>query len=179
MTDEGFVNPQELMTRIGIQEGMQVADFGSGSGEIAIMIANLVGETGRVTALDVLPSALESVSAKAKRLDLKNVTSVRANLEVLGSSTLGDNSQDVVFLANILWQTSKKKEVLEEASRIVKSGGKISSVEWNKNENPAGPPTAMRIGAEELRALMERVGLAFVETFPAGGFHYGLLMKKP
>ena len=179
MTNEGFVNPQELVSRIGIQEGMHVADFGSGSGDLAIIMARRVGDAGRISALDVLPSAIESVQAKAKLADLKNITAARANLEILGSSGLEAGSQDVVFLANILWQSEKKKEILDEAARILKSGGIVAAVEWSPGESKAGPPSDMRIGAEQLRQFVESVNLQFVESFPAGALHYGLCAKKP
>ena len=179
MTEAGFLNPQELVSRVGVRAGMHVADFGSGSGDIAILMAKMVGEGGIVTALDVLASALESVSAKAKHLDLKNLVAVRANLETPGSSTLDDNSQDLIFMGNILWQSSKKKEILEEAKRILKSNGCIAAVEWNKDNNPAGPPASMRIDQEELKQLTQVVGFEFVETFRAGGYHYALIAKKP
>lgn len=178
MKEEGFLNPQELVARIGIREGMHVADFGSGSGDIAVIMARIVGEQGVIVALDVLPSALESVQAKAKSANLKNVIAIRSNLEVLGSSTLDDASQDMVFMGNILWQSQKKKEVLEEALRILKSGGLVATVEWNKDGGRTGPPLALRIGQEELKQLAALVGLEIVETFAAGAYHYGLIAKK-
>ena len=119
MPDTGFFNPQDIQSIIGITEGMQIADFGCGAGTIAIMMAKLTGAHGRVTAIDVLPSALESVQARAHHEKLTNVIAIRTNLEVPGASGLADASQDVVYLANILWQSSKQAEILAEPREIV------------------------------------------------------------
>lgn len=163
---------------MGVCPGMNIADFGSGSGEIAIVIAKIVGEKGQVTALDVMPSALESVQAKAKHEKLTNVNPVRANLELPHGSKLSDGSQDAVFLANILWQSQKKVEVLKEAMRILKHGSSLVAVEWKKKSGGLGPPDEMRMDEKGLQGLIEQAGLKFVSTFAAGSFHYGVLAKK-
>lgn len=178
MNEMGFLNPTELVSRIGVQEGMRIADFGSGSGDIAILLAKAVGEEGVVTAIDVLPSALESLKAKAESAELKNIFPIRANLEVVGGSTMDDNSQDMIFMANILWQSDKKKEIIGEASRILKSGGLAIAVEWTAGQIKAGPPENMKMDKEVLKMLMTSAGLQFVNDFPAGQFHYVLISKK-
>lgn len=163
---------------MGVCPGMNIADFGSGSGEIAVMMAKIVGNRGTITALDVMPSALESVQAKAKQHRLQNIVPVRANLEVLGGSKLADDSQDVVFLTNILWQSQKKQDVLMEAARVLKSGGTLTAVEWKKTQSAMGPPAQNRVGEEELQDLIKQSGLHFQKTFTAGSFHYGMLATK-
>ena len=177
MPDTGFFNPQELQQLIGIQEGMHVADFGSGSGEIAVMLARIVGPDGIITAIDVLPSAIESIQARTKHENLQNLHVVRADLEVPGSSRLPDASQDVVYLANILWQSPKKKEILMEAARVLKPGGVLAAVEWNQTQG-IGPPQEARVSQAMLEELIQSIGLATGGSFPAGAYHYGLIAKK-
>src|SRR3989344_1918040 len=167
MQDTGFFNPQEIHQHLKIHEGMQIADFGSGSGEIAVMMAKLVGPEGRVTAIDVLSTAIESVQARAKAAGLENVIPVRANLEVPNGSGLSDSSQDAVVAANILWQSPEPSAILREAARILKPGGTILAVEWKT-----------KLSVEKLTALIQEANLQVGETFPAGTFHYGLLAKK-
>lgn len=156
---------------------MKVADFGSGSGEIAVMLARIVGSDGIVTAIDVLPSAIESVVARAKHEHLENIKTVRADLDVPGSSKLSDDSQDVVYCANILWQSPEKANVIAEAARVLKSGGILATVEWNDKEG-LGPPQGSRVGHDALASMITGSGLTMMGDFPAGGYHYGLLAKK-
>ena len=177
MPDTGFFNPQELQQIVGIQEGMRVADFGSGSGELAAMLAAMVGQDGMVTAIDVLPSAIESIQARAKHKHLNNIEAVRADLEVLRSSKLADDSQNVVYLANILWQSDKKAEILFEATRVLKHGGTLVAIEWNQKQG-IGPPKGARITEGTLKALVSSAGLVPEKNFVAGAYHYGLIAKK-
>ena len=156
---------------------MRVADFGSGSGEIAVMLAAMVGTDGMVTAIDVLPGAIESVAARAKHKNFHNIEAVRADLEVLRSSKLADDSQDVVYLANILWQSDKKSEILLEAARVLKHGGTLVAIEWNQKHG-IGPPNGARITEDALKALVSLAGLVSEKNFAAGAYHYGLIAKK-
>src|SRR3989344_4977655 len=104
---------------------MMIADFGSGAGYFTILLAQRVGEDGRVYALDIQESALDNVRVKAKAAGLENVETARSNLEVPGSSGLADSSQDMVLLAHILFQSEQKKEIIREAVRVLKSGGML------------------------------------------------------
>ncbi|HZZ99287.1 MAG TPA: class I SAM-dependent methyltransferase, partial [Candidatus Paceibacterota bacterium] len=97
----GFLNPEEVIRDFGIAPGMIIADFGCGAGHIGILAAQAVGENGKVTAVDIMEDKLDSIRVRAKASGLNNIETVRANLEVLGSSGLPDNSQDMVILANI------------------------------------------------------------------------------
>src|SRR3989338_1534227 len=92
----GFMNPEKIAAEFGIKEGMMIADFGSGAGYFTILLGQRVGTSGKVSALDIQESALDNVRVKARAIGLENVETIRANLEVLGSSGLADNSQDIV-----------------------------------------------------------------------------------
>src|SRR3989344_173721 len=115
----GFMNPEVIVENFGLQPGMKVADFGSGAGYFTILMAKKVGEKGVVTALDIMESALETVRAKSSATGLKNLQTTRADLEVVGGSALPDNSQNVVLLANILFLSPKKEQIIQEASRVL------------------------------------------------------------
>ena len=60
---------KDALIRNGLKEGMSHLDVGSGTGAIAFMGQELVGESGRVIALD--PSA--GMLAEAKKLGVKNI----------------------------------------------------------------------------------------------------------
>jgi len=175
---EGIFNPQSVVATMDVREGMHIADFGCGSGHFTVLLAQVIGESGRVTALDVQEEPLEATRARAKAAGLNNVEFVRANLEVLGSSSLSDSSQDIVIMANILFQSPKKTEVIQEAKRVLKSGGRLVMVEWKKGGGGLGPPDTMRLDEIAARQLLAQEGLTVEKTIPAGQFHFVLFSKK-
>ncbi len=174
----GFLNPDKIVTEFGLKEGMNAADFGCGAGYFTVLMAKLVGETGKITALDVQESPLDSVMVKAKLAGLENIQTVRSNLEVLGSSGLGNESQDMVLLANILFQSVKKELIIREAVRVLKNKGILIIIDWEKGGNGFGPPDNLRLDTENMKSLAIGEGLVFENKIDAGKFHYGLTFRK-
>jgi ubiquinone/menaquinone biosynthesis C-methylase UbiE len=174
----GFLNPDMIINEFGLRPGMSVADFGSGAGYFAILTAERVGKEGRVYALDIMESALDSVREKARAAGLENIEAIRTDLEVLGSSGLADQSQDIVLLANILFQSEKKVEIIKEAKRVLKDGGSLIIIDWKKGAGGFGPPDSLRTDDMAMRSLAVGEGFMFDRSFDAGQFHFGMMFRK-
>lgn len=174
----GFLNPDLIVDEFGLRPGMNVADFGSGAGYFTILIGKKVGKEGQVYALDIMESALDSVREKSKAAGVENIEEIRTNLEVLGSSGLADQSQDIVLLANILFQSDKKVEIMKEARRVLKDNGSLIIIDWKKSVGGFGPPDSLRTDEALMRSLAISEGFVFEKAFDAGQFHFGMIFKK-
>lgn len=173
-----FINPKAIAESFGLEKGMKVADFGCGSGYFTFLIAEKIGPEGEVSALDVLSSALETIRGRAAALGLKNIRPIRANLENAGGSKLPNESQDIVLMASIFFQTKQRKKIFEEAERILAPRGMAVVIDWKKDTAGLGPPPEQRVGPEEIKKLAEEIGLRFAGEIDAGAFHFGLKFKK-
>src|SRR3989344_27454 len=178
LNTRGFLNPDLIIDEFGLMPGMNVADFGSGAGYFTILIAEKVGREGQVYALDIMESALDSVREKAKAAGIENIEEIRANLEVPGSSSLTDQSQDVVLLANILFQSDKKAEIVKEARRVLKDNGSLIIIDGEKGAGGFGPPDSLRTDKATMRSLTINEGFVFEKAFDAGQFHFRMTFKK-
>ena len=65
---------RRLFEEAGIGPGMRVLDIGSGAGDVAILLADLVGPTGEVVGSDRAPEAVKVARARIEALGLGNVT---------------------------------------------------------------------------------------------------------
>jgi ubiquinone/menaquinone biosynthesis C-methylase UbiE len=173
-----LISPESLVPQLGIIEGMQVADFGCGSGHMTMAIAKIVGKDGVVNATDVQKSALDAVRNKAHALGLENINYIYADLEVIGSTKITELTQDVVFISQALFQSKKKEEILKEAMRILKSGGMLDMIEWKKGSGGLGPPDELRTSEDQLKSIAEAVGFHFERNLNIDRFHIGLVLKK-
>ena len=178
VSTEGFLNPDAVVGEFGVTAGMRVADFGCGAGHIGILVAEKVGKDGMVTALDIMEDKLDSIKARAKASGLENIQTKRANLEVAGNTGLADGTQDLVLLINILFQSTKKSDILKEAKRVLKGGGQAILVDWKKGGGGFGPPDNLRTDVSPMEDLFTGEGFSLVRQFNAGQFHYGLIFKK-
>jgi ubiquinone/menaquinone biosynthesis C-methylase UbiE len=64
--------PTKIIERIGIQAGVNILDFGAGSGSYSNLVAKIVGSTGRVYATDIHPLAIKEIRKKAETKGIKN-----------------------------------------------------------------------------------------------------------
>jgi len=174
----GFINPKAVISQLQIKPGARVADLGCGHGYFTIPLAKMVGETGRVWAVDVLPAALAEVENRALAENLKNIETVRGNLEKEGGAPIGNAECDFVILANTLYQSQQKEAILKEALRILRIQGRLVVIDWRADDLTIGPREGWRLGAVELKELAKKQGALFLQNLPTGNFHYGLIFVK-
>ena len=173
----GLMNPDDIIKKMNITSGMIIADFGCGAGYFTIPIAKLVTNSGKVYAVDVLNSALESVLSKAKIYGLLNIEAVRANIETIGGSNIKDRSVDLAVLANILFQCNDYDSVIGEAKRIIKDNGKIIIIDWIPDKVPLGPKFEHCLSEEDIKKLSIKNGLKIIKNLNTGNKHYGMVFS--
>lgn len=175
-----FVSPGKIIEELGVEPPMVVADFGCGSGHYSIEAAKKVGKAGKVYAIDVQQDMLGFVKTRAKTEDLINIETIWTDLETPDSTRLASASVDLVFISNILFQAEDKNKILQEAFRILKSGGRVSIIEWDIENQPdkLGPPLDSRVSRDTAKNLLESAGFVFEKEFNPGDHHYGFVFKK-
>ncbi len=174
-----LMDPEEVLRQVKVQTGMQVGDLGCGNGYFTLAAARLVGGSGRVYAVDVLKSCLDTVRREAERNNLLNIVTVWSNLEIVGATKIPAESLDFVIIKNALYQSAQRKDFIKEALRLLKPQGKMLIIEWIKSPTPIGPPVVDRIGPEELERLISLFPqLKTVDSFDPGKYHYAYVLEK-
>ncbi len=176
ITKGGFFRPEKILDQLDIHDAIEAADFGCGHGYFSIPLAKRVPK-GRVFAIDVVKEALEAIKSRAELEKIDNILTVQANLEILGSSKLKDNSMDLVLLRNILYQSQKKEEILREAKRVLKKEGRMVVIEW-RIDSVMAPKEHWLISKEDVRKIIEEEGLTLSKELSIDNHHYGLVFVK-
>ena len=117
-------NPSKVLFEIGVRAGHAVLDFGCGPGTYAIPAAKLVGEGGRVYALDINSGFLDRMEETAKQEGLKNIVRIDSSGE--GEIPLENEKIDVMLLIDVLHIVADREALFNEAYRILKRGGFIA-----------------------------------------------------
>jgi len=168
-----FLNPAEILKKfLKLKEDMVVVDLGCGSGGWAIPLAKRLKD-GKVYAVDIQQEPLSSLRAKAQTEKISNIETVWADAEQ--GTNLVRGSADLVLLTNILFQCNDKRRTLEEAKRIIKKIGRILVIDWNQNA-PLGPAEG-RVSKEDIKEIVQGIGLKVEKEFEASNFHWGLILK--
>lgn len=173
-----FTNPIKNINELGVYDGMTVVDLGAGTGAYTIPLAERVGESGRVYAVEVQKDFLTNIKDAAAAHGLKNVEVIWGDIERLGGTKIKDASADAVVVSNVLFQAEDKAGLLLEAKRILKTGGKLLLVDWKDSFKNLGPTPDAIVSADAARALCEHEGFILKKEIPAGEHHYGFIMLK-
>ena len=96
------VKPLELLQRAGVQAGEIILDWGCGAGFFAVPAARLVGEAGKVVAVDVQPEMVTATKEAAAKAGL-------ANVEVMAAEEYAIAGRACRLLTGLFWLISCTK----------------------------------------------------------------------
>ena len=115
----GVANPWQMGR---LAQGERVLDLGSGAGTDSLIAAQMVGEQGKVTGIDMTPQMLAKARAAAAELGAANVEFVEAEAEQL---PFPDESFDVVISNGVIDLIPDKDAVFAELHRVLVPGGRM------------------------------------------------------
>jgi arsenite methyltransferase len=115
----GVANPWELGR---LAAGERVLDLGSGAGTDSLIAAQMVGDLGHVTGIDMTPEMLAKGRAAAAEMGVANVEFVESEAERL---PFPDESFDVVISNGVIDLIPDKDAVFAEIFRVLTPGGRI------------------------------------------------------
>lgn len=134
-TREDEEHVQELLGCLGVEAGDVVCDFGSGVGVHALPLAGLVGDTGKVIAVDIQPEMLRMLEERAAEAGITGIETVSNGP---ASTGLAPDSVDLVLLVDVYHELSHPEPVLAGLRRSLRDGGRVALVEF-RGEDPAVP----------------------------------------
>jgi SAM-dependent methyltransferase len=124
IAQSGLVAPltRRLFERAGITAGMRVLDIGSGSGDVALLAAQLVGPTGHVTGIDRDPAQVKFAEQRAKTHGFANIHFVAGDFREMKLAP----AVDAIVGRLVLMYATDPLDALRRALRNLKSGGIIA-----------------------------------------------------
>lgn len=126
-----FLPRKNILKEVDIQPRSHVLDYGCGPGSYTVVASRLVGEKGKVYALDIHPLAIQKIKSVASKKRLKNIETIQSDC----ATGMENETMDVVFLYDILHDLSEPDQVLEELHRVLKPGGTLSVNDHHLKEN--------------------------------------------
>jgi ubiquinone/menaquinone biosynthesis C-methylase UbiE len=174
-----FADPQANVLQFGLREGMKVADLGSGVGHYALAASPIIGDTGRIYAVDVQEDVLVHLANSAQQRRMRNIVTVWGNIEKSGGTALKAASIDAVILSNTLFQLENAEEAIKEIKRVLVSGGKVLVVDWAGSYDGMGPAPEAVVPEHTAEELFVSHGFHKVKAFRGGPHHYSLVFAAP
>lgn len=169
ITQAQLYNPstRAFFQAAGISKGMKVLELGSGVGDVSLLLADLVGPSGRVVGVELESAAVEMARARVGTIGWRNVKYVAGDIE----SVQLDQDFDAVVGRFVLMWLPEPLAVLDRVVKLVRPGGVVA---FQDND------FTFNVLASAPLPLFDRLSAWLKETQRQGGpdYHMGLKMQQ-
>jgi len=152
---DAWQKPDEVLKALALRPGEVVADVGAGSGYFTLRLAAAVGDAGRVYAVDVSPDMIRHLNRRLRDAGVRNVVPVLSDPD---DPLLPDASVDRFLIVDTWHHIEGQPKYLGLLKRMLKPGGQVVHIDFQKRDLPVGPPVGMKIARDDLVTQMETAG---------------------
>jgi len=151
-------DPPRFLNRFNIQPGASVLDLGSGPGFWTFPLAEKVGASGAVWALDVSQEMLDEL---AKHNPPKQVRLLQSELPKI---KLPDSSLDWIWTAFVFHEVTPSQELAKEMFRVARTEGIVAVLDWRPDAlGEGGAPLHHRMSVAQVTGFLRAAGFRSVE----------------
>lgn len=174
-----ILDSSRVLSAIGLKKGDTFLDAGCGDGYMSLTASQIVGEEGKVYALDVWE---ESINAFKEKIENNNIKNIEASVaDITQKIPVEDENIDILYMGNVLHgfvENDEVENVMKEIQRVIKQGGLFAVVEFKKEESAHGPPLHVRITPDDVKEIVENYGFTVKEVKDVGTYHYAVISAK-
>ena len=169
-----YQKPHEVLTALDLKPGQTIADIGSGSGYFTLRFAAHVGAEGRVFAVDVDPEMVRYLNRRVRDAGVRNVQTILAEPN---DPLLPDASVDRFVVVDTWHHIEDQPGYLALMKKMLKPGGQVVMIDFQKRELPLGPPMEMKIAREDLVRQMDSNGFHLLKEHTFLPYQYFLVFE--
>ena len=174
-----ILDSNRVLSTIGLKKGDIFLDAGCGDGYMSITASEIVGDEGKVYAVDVWE---ESINVFKEKIESENIQNIEASVaDITQKLPVDDESIDILYMGNVLHgfvENEEEESVMKEIQRVIKQGGSFAVVEFKKEESTHGPPLNVRITPEEVEEIVKNYGFIVKDVKEVGTYHYASILVK-
>jgi arsenite methyltransferase len=122
----GWLQPDRVIAALDLQPGARVADVGAGDGYFSFRLADAVGASGHVYAVEVSDAKVEALRAEVRRRGATNVSVIRGAFADPG---LPDASIDLAFFSGVFHHIDERVAYFERLRSDLASGGRVAIID--------------------------------------------------
>ena len=173
---EVFACRKQIAEALQMEPGHAVADIGAGTGLYMPIMAQAVGATGKVYAVDISPKFVTHLRKKAKDEKLEQVEVV---LCLADNIQLRPNSLDRVFVCDTYHHFEYPQSTLKSIYDALRVGGRLIVVDFEKIPGQSRQWTLdhVRAGKDVFKREIEQAGFKFEREVAVEGFKENYLLR--
>lgn len=167
--------PERTVEALVLQTGDQVADIGAGEGYFTFFLADAVGGSGKVYAVEIDEDLVTRLEKQAKEQDHLNVTAVRGQVD---DPLLPDGEIELVFLCNAYHHIQDREAYFTRLRKDLESGGRVAIVDWKPIPLVRlFVPSGHWINVDSVLSEMDSAGFILDKSHDFLPFHHFLVFR--
>ena len=127
---DSYQQPDRVVESLAIVPGSRVADVGAGGGYFTWRLAEAVGESGEVYAIDVDPDMTSHIEEESREKGHANVQPILAEFD---DPLVPEGSVDLIFTCNTYHHFQDHEEYFRHAAKYLRPGGRLAVIEHKKH----------------------------------------------
>jgi ubiquinone/menaquinone biosynthesis C-methylase UbiE len=152
----------KLLRILRVKPGQTVCDMGCGNGFYALKLAKLVGDHGKIVAVDIQSEMLDLLKERAATDGINNIQPV---LGTVIDPKLPEKTIDLMLLVDVYHEFSHPEQMLQAIRRSLKPTGRLALVEF-RGEDPDVPIKPLhKMTKEQIMKEFPPNGYRLVEEF--------------
>lgn len=167
--------PDAVVAALRLRPGQVVADIGASTGYFSRRLAQAVGPSGKVWALDVAPALVDYVNARARRDGQANLVARRVAPDDPG---LGPNSVDLVLIVDTLHHIDARPIYYSRLLRALRPKGRIVVIDFLPH-SPIGPRASERLPKAQVENELRAAGLRIAKSPMSLPYQYIIVATRP
>ncbi|HYH40370.1 MAG TPA: class I SAM-dependent methyltransferase [Burkholderiales bacterium] len=167
--------PDLVLAAFELKQGMAVADVGAGSGYYSRRMAQLVGKSGTVYAVDIQPRMLKLIERDLARHTLANVKTVLATAK---DPNLRAGSLDLAVMVDVYHELEFPYEVMRAVIGALKPGGRLALVEFRAGDPNVPIKRLHTMTEEQVRQEMAVHAVEWVNTVRDLPWQHVIVFRK-
>jgi cyclopropane fatty-acyl-phospholipid synthase-like methyltransferase len=148
----------EILDAMHLKPGMNVADIGAGSGLIARLMAQRVGPSGTVYAVDIAKNMIDHISKTAEQEKISNLKAVLGDPR---SPKLAPHSLDLVCIIDSYHHFEFPQDMLREIGTALRPDGTLVLIDFKRIEG---------VSKEYILKMVRAGEGTFTDEFENAGF---------
>lgn len=200
-SSRNILDSKNVLTKIGLKRGDIFLDAGCGDGYLSIAASKIVGDEGKVYAVDNYEESIAILKKGIRREGIVNIEAIVA--DITKKIPLKDEIIDKCLMVNVMHgfvANNEVEEAMGEIARVIKEGGTFSVVDFKKTEDSVGgpistksklarltqnlklrligPPMSIRLSPDEVGKIIAQHGFEIAKNVELGPYHYAVISIK-